>query len=48
MVNVRKCFNENCECNVDGVYCEASEIVIDHYGMCGAYYPKSEEQDDDN
>ena len=48
MANVRKCYNESCECNVYGAYCDATEIVISDGGVCETYYPKSEEQDENN
>ena len=42
MANVRKCYNESCECNVYGTYCDASEIVIGDGGVCETCYPKSD------
>ena len=47
MSRVRKCYNENCECNIDGAYCEADEIVISDYGVCESYCPKIEKEKDD-
>ena len=46
MSRVRKCYNESCECNVDGAYCDACEITISEYGVCESYCPKLEEKND--
>jgi hypothetical protein len=45
MCRVRHCYKVNCECNYDGVYCEAAEISIGSDGMCGAYTPKLETEE---
>ena len=45
MANVRKCYNESCEFNIDGVYCDAYEIVLGDEGICETCYPKSDEEE---
>lgn len=47
MAKVRNCYNESCECNVNGAYCEADEVFIGDDGMCWTYYPKIEKEKDD-
>ena len=42
MATIRKCYNETCECNVEGAYCDACEIIISDSGMCESYYPRAE------
>lgn len=42
MATVRKCYEETCECNVDGLYCDASEIIIGANGYCVTYCEKDE------
>ena len=42
MATVRKCYQENCECNVDGIYCDACEVIIGDGGVCETYCPKIE------
>lgn len=44
MGQVRKCYNENCENNYMGAYCECCEITIDENGCCCSYFPKQEEE----
>ena len=44
MSQVRKCYNENCENNYMGAYCECCEITIDENGCCYNYFPKQEEE----
>lgn len=34
MAVVRKCYNKDCECNIDGAYCGADEIIISEDGAC--------------
>lgn len=43
MSQVRKCYNETCESNYMGGYCECCEITIDENGWCSNYFPKDEE-----
>ena len=47
MARVRKCYNESCEYNVDGAYCDACEITISDDGVCESYFPKTEEEIDE-
>lgn len=42
MSHVRKCYNENCENNYMGAYCECFVIIIDENGCCCSYFPKEE------
>ena len=44
---VRKCYNENCENNYMGAYCECCEITIDENGCCCSYCPKQEEENEE-
>ena len=39
---IRRCRNENCECNVDGCYCDAVEVELNEDGVCETFYPKLE------
>lgn len=48
MSQVRKCYNENCENNYMGAYCECCEITIDENGYCCSYFPKQEEEKEKN
>ena len=48
MGQVRKCYNENCENNYMGAYCECCEITIDENGCCCSYFPKQEEKNGEN
>lgn len=48
MSQVRKCYNENCENNYMGAYCECCEITIDENGCCDNYFPKQEEENEEN
>ena len=48
MSQVRKCYNENCENNYMGAYCECCEITIDENGCCCSYFPKQEEEKEKN
>jgi hypothetical protein len=34
MPSIRRCRNENCECNVDGSYCDAIEVELNEDGVC--------------
>lgn len=43
MATVRKCYEETCECNVDGLYCDAYEVIIGCNGNCVTYCEKDEE-----
>lgn len=42
MATVKKCYQVSCECNVDGAYCDACEVVISVDGVCETYWPKIE------
>jgi hypothetical protein len=42
MATVRKCYQGDCECNVDGCYCDAYEVIIGTNGDCLTYCQKSE------
>ena len=46
MASVRKCYNEECECNVEGIYCDACEITISDCGICESFFPKIKEEID--
>lgn len=48
MSQVRKCYNENCENNYMGAYCECCEITIDENGCCCSYFPKQEEENEEH
>jgi hypothetical protein len=48
MARVRKCYNENCECNIDGAYCDSCEIIISDGGVCESYCPKIEEDNEED
>jgi hypothetical protein len=48
MAAVKKCYNENCECNVDGAYCDACEVTIGDDGMCETYFPKIKANTEDD
>jgi hypothetical protein len=39
---IRRCRNENCECNVDGIYCDAIEVELNEDGVCETFCPKPE------
>lgn len=47
MADVRKCYNAECEFNVEGIYCDACEIIISDCGMCDSFYPKEKMEDSD-
>ena len=40
MANIKRCYNENCECNVDGCYCDGIDIIIGSEGCCESFIPK--------
>lgn len=51
MSRIRKCYNANCECNLNGGYCEADEVIIGSGGVCETFCPRiedvsAEEEDD--
>jgi hypothetical protein len=49
MANIRRCYNENCQWNIDGSYCDGVDIVIDSDGCCEDFQQKeSEELEDGN
>ena len=43
MANIRRCYNEKCEYNIDGTYCDVPEIVIGADGCCEDFRPKKNE-----
>ena len=47
MATVRKCYQEDCEYNVGGVYCDACEIIIGSSGYCESYCEKDEEDENE-
>ena len=47
MANIRRCYNENCECNIDGVYCDGVDIVIGADGCCEDFVPKKSNDGND-
>ena len=46
MANIRRCYNQNCEYNCYGTYCDLDEIVIDADGCCDDFRPKENEEKD--
>ena len=40
MPNIRTCWNDKCEFNCGGCYCDALEVVIDTYGSCATFEEK--------
>ena len=46
MANIRRCYNEKCEYNIDGSYCDGFDIVIDSDGFCEDFRPKENEVKD--
>lgn len=48
MATVRKCYQEDCECNIDGAYCDACEVIIGTNGDCLTYCQKCEENENEN
>ena len=48
MSQVRKCYNENCENNYMGAYCECCEITIGENGCCYNYFPRQEKENEEN
>ena len=42
MPSIRRCRNEDCECNVDGIYCDAIEVELNEDGVCETFCPKLE------
>ena len=46
MSNIRRCYNEKCEYNIDGSYCDGVDIVIDSDGCCEDFRPKENEVKD--
>ena len=47
MANIRRCYNENCECNIDGCYCDGVDIVIGSDGYCEDFVPKKSNDSND-
>ena len=47
MADVRKCYNAECEFNVEGIYCDACEIIISDCGMCDSFYPREKENNNE-
>ena len=45
MPSIRRCRNEHCECNVDGIYCDAVEVELNEDGVCETFCPKLEVED---
>lgn len=48
MADIRKCYNAECEFNVEGIYCDACEIIISDCGMCDSFYPRENADGDNN
>ena len=46
MANIRRCYNEKCEYNCYGTYCDLDEIVIDADGCCEDFRPKENKEAD--
>ena len=44
MTNIKRCYNENCECNIDGCYCDGIDIIIGSEGCCESFVPKIENE----
>lgn len=40
MATVRKCYRGDCECNVEGAYCDACEVIVGTAGDCLTYTQK--------
>ena len=47
MPNIRRCYNENCEYNLYGSYCDCVDITIGSDGGCEDFREKKSEGKED-
>lgn len=47
MSRIGKCYNENCEYNIDGVYCDAYEVILSEDGVCETYCFSTKNDDEE-
>ena len=43
--SIRRCYNEKCQWNVDGSYCDGVDIVIDADGCCEDFQQKENDNE---
>ena len=46
MANIRRCYNENCQYNLYGAYCDILDVVIDANGCCEDFRQKESVTED--